>query len=589
MHTSSIRLFSMFCQLGCLMLSLSLAVSGQAQPMLEGPLVGSTWTVRNQSPAQQAETLATMGFDGIWVDAQAGPNMERVNEYFSAPAVTEGRIQANIVRWTPRLQDGYQPEQVAPLYEFLAERGLPLWVRVRGNRNATEQTTEFFREAAAHADTFGVDLVIYPHLMSPVPHAHAAYEIVQNVDQENLKLSIIWCHELKAGTHTQIADIVNEMAPHIAIVGLHGADSSMQYAGRENDWSRAILPLDEGDLPPTALIQALSRAGYEGPIVLKTFGINQPNAEHLPRSVQAWQDLNAGLTPVMADASEEAPGISDEDRAAAAERLAAGERFEWGAFDMGSLGELPPAVQAELLVSIGYDAAIATGWHTPNVNYIEEWFNAPAVVEGRLHLPAALWTASVTAEYNQQRMDRLFTILRDNDAMLWVKGRGSSDQISLAPAFYQRLADHAAEYGVTVVLYPHHRTTYLDVEEALALMHLVDRPNVKISMHFCHELKESNDDRLPEIVGLVAEHVALVSINGADSSMDRVRGDWSKTIMPLDEGDIDPTPMVQALVEHGYEGPIFLHTYGVQGDPRDHLTRSFNRWQQIEADARSGE
>ncbi len=567
-------------------LALVMAGTTFAQPLLNGPLVGSTVTLRNQNPAQQAETLAAMGFEGIWVDAQAGPNLQRVNAYLNAPAVTEGRIAVGSVRWAPQLRDGYQPEKVEPLYKLLAERDLPLWVRVRGNRDAQAQAIEFFRQAAAHAKTYGVELVIYPHLISPIPHAQAAYEVLQAVESDNLKLSVIWCHELKAGTHTQIADIVNEMAPHIAIVGIHGADTSFQNARRENDWSRAILPLDEGDLPPTPFINALARAGYEGPIVLKTFGINQPNAQHLPRSVQAWKNMNAGITHIAASPAIESVSISAEDRAAAAAALEAGERYEFGAFDMGSLGELPPAEQAELLVSIGYDSAIATGWHTPNVNYIEKWFNAPAVVEGRLKLPAALWTASVTAKYNQQRMDRLFTILRDNDAMLWVKGRGSSDQISLAPAFYQRLADHAAEYGVTVVLYPHHRTTYLDVEEALELMHKVDRPNVKISMHYCHELKESNDDRIPEIVGLVAEHVALVSINGADSSMNRVNSNWSKTIMPLDEGDLDPTPMVKALIEHGYTGPMFLHTYGVQGDPRNHLTRSFNRWQEIEADAR---
>jgi len=42
-------------------------------------------------------------------------------------------------------------------------------------------------------------------------------------------------------------------------------------------------------------------------------------------------------------------------------------------------------------------------------------------------------------------------------------------------------------------------------------------------------------------------------------------------------------PLLAALKEVGYTGPIGLQCYGIQGDVRDNLTRSIAAWREFSA------
>ena len=81
------------------------------------------------------------------------------------------------------------------------------------------------------------------------------------------------------------------------LVTIAGADADAYagpYPGSPVPWDDAIQPLDQGTHDLLPFLGALDAAGYDGPVVLHTFGItNSPG--HLRRSLEAYDKLLANL------------------------------------------------------------------------------------------------------------------------------------------------------------------------------------------------------------------------------------------------------------------------------------------------------
>jgi sugar phosphate isomerase/epimerase len=138
------------------------------------------------------------------------------------------------------------------------------------------------------------------------------------------------------------------------------------------------------------------------------------------------------------------------------------------------------------------------------------------------------------------------------------------------------MADRCAAKGVRIVLYPHSDTTFVCIEEALAIyrqLSALGHPEVRLSIHLCHEQSAGRMAQITTISAAAAPYLVLASINGSSGYGD---------IRPLDQGTYDPTPFLQALAAVGFAGPMTLHTYNLR-DPRldNHLVRSRLRWEQL--------
>ena len=72
-------------------------------------------------------------------------------------------------------------------------------------------------------------------------------------------------------------------------------------------------------------------------------------------------------------------------------------------------------------------------------------------------------------------------------------------------------------------------------------------------------------------------HLFVVSINGADHE-----GDWDRLIQTLDRGEYDVFALLSLLKKLGYDGPIGLQCYNIQGDIRENLTRSIGAWKGVQ-------
>ncbi len=164
---------------------------------------------------------------------------------------------------------------------------------------------------------------------------------------------------------------------------------------------------------------------------------------------------------------------------------------------------------------------------------------------------------------------------------LIIRGAAPSDTAYDARAveLIREMADLARESGSQLLLYPHHGDWLERTEDACRLAAQVDRPNVGIMFNLCHWLRVDPQRAYRPLLEKALPWLRAISINGADVHADQPG--WGRYIQPLDQGNFDLATFCKTLKEIGYQGPIGLQCYGIEGDTRVHLTRSMAAWETL--------
>lgn len=165
-------------------------------------------------------------------------------------------------------------------------------------------------------------------------------------------------------------------------------------------------------------------------------------------------------------------------------------------------------------------------------------------------------------------------LLAQTGAPLWVIVKNSPSPAATRDLLGQ-MARWASFYGVEAVIYPHWDTSIETAAEASALIAMVGNPNLKSSIHTCHEIRGGNQHNLPAVAATYASESALVAIAGADDPAysGPPPHPWDDAIQPLAGSSFDLLPFLQALDNAGYAGPILLQTFGITNQP-NHLHES---------------
>jgi lysophospholipase L1-like esterase len=258
----------------------------------------------------------------------------------------------------------------------------------------------------------------------------------------------------------------------------------------------------------------------------------------------------------------------------------------FGAFSFG-LDKRPAQEQVDVLTRLGYQGIMAHTWGEDPLSALRAYADVAAVKAGDFKVFAILWTPSTAATYDAKWLDDVLVEAAKLKSSLWVAGP-KAEPLEQTLVFLRQVAARCAQHGVPLVLYPHYKHNFETAEEALALLRRLNVPSVKLSLHVCHEVKAGNEARFEEVIAEVAPYLALVSVSGADTAAAREDKGWSKSIMPLDEGNLDLRPFVAALARNGYTGPVLLHTFGITQKPEEHLARSLRRWQEWNRPTSSG-
>ena len=146
----------------------------------------------------------------------------------------------------------------------------------------------------------------------------------------------------------------------------------------------------------------------------------------------------------------------------------------------------------------------------------------------------------------------------------------------------RELADMARDSGAKIVLYPHVNMWLEKVGDAVRLARKVERPNVGVMFNLCHWMKVDKDENLKPVLESAMPYLMAVSINGTDKN-EAVHAGTGNWLQPLDKGDYDVFIVLKTLKDLGYKGPVGLQCWGIEGDARDHLTRSMAAWKKYVA------
>jgi sugar phosphate isomerase/epimerase len=130
--------------------------------------------------------------------------------------------------------------------------------------------------------------------------------------------------------------------------------------------------------------------------------------------------------------------------------------------------------------------------------------------------------------------------------------------------------------GAQFLLYPHTDFWLERIEDCVRVADQMDHPDVGVMFNLCHWLRVSQDRDYESRLKQALPRLMAVSINGADE-WDPEPG-WGKYIQPLGRGDFDVAKFLRTLRALGYQGPIGLQCYGIEGDVREHLQESLNVW-----------
>ncbi|MCB9914860.1 MAG: sugar phosphate isomerase/epimerase [Planctomycetes bacterium] len=244
-----------------------------------------------------------------------------------------------------------------------------------------------------------------------------------------------------------------------------------------------------------------------------------------------------------------------------------------------------PATNVDTVKALGY-SGIVTGIATPgDLPKLQAYAQRVAPMQGFRLL------AFVYYDFNDANAAQLWKdtvpILAGVGAPLWVIVKNAPTQQDVRDLLYD-MARRTAFHGVETVLYPHWATSIETAAEAATLIAQVGHPNLKSSLHTCHEIRAGNQYTLPAVVAAHASETALVTIAGAEDKayagpLPGTGMPWTDAIAPLDHDDFSLQPFLQALKDAHYDGPVILHTFGITNDP-GHLERSLRRYAQYRSD-----
>ena len=253
------------------------------------------------------------------------------------------------------------------------------------------------------------------------------------------------------------------------------------------------------------------------------------------------------------------------------------------------LGTLLERPDIDLLADLGYAGVGPIAWDESTWQHLTGKL-LPMLDEKRLKLYAVYSRVSIDRERGtiDPGIKQNLAALKGRGTVIWLpvssKEFKPSDTAGdpIVVAAIREVADAAAEFGLSVSLYPHFGNLVERVEDAVRIADKTGRSNVGVTFNLCHWLRTDRPESLGRVLKLAFPRLSIVTINGAD----RDGKDWGQLIQPLDRGDFDLGTLLRELQKVGYRGPIGLQGFGVashfQIEPSENLKRSMAAWKRLQ-------
>lgn len=245
-------------------------------------------------PASNVDHVSSLGYSGLVTRCNKPSDLVKLASYASHVATLEDFQMLAYVSYD--FQNPDSPQVWRDALPILASTRAPLWVIVK-NAPSPLAVTDLLLRMAESSQSFGVPAVVYPHWNTDIENAAEAAAYIAQVGHPNLSNSLHSCHEIRSGNQNDLGAPVAAHAHASKLVTIAGADENA-FAGPHPaggvPWDDAIKPLDRGRFSLLPFLQALEDAGYDGPVILHTFGITN-DADHLQRSIQAYAKYRSNV------------------------------------------------------------------------------------------------------------------------------------------------------------------------------------------------------------------------------------------------------------------------------------------------------
>ena len=199
--------------------------------------------------------------------------------------------------YTPVNLDGDKPKydpKLKEIIELLAHRDATLWLHILSHKYkpsdpaGDEKAVEIIREIADMAQPHGVRVALYPHFGLWLERCEDSVRLTRKVNRRNVGAIFNLCHWLKVSKGQNLLGLLQDSLPYLSFVTINGADQGPT-------WKELIQPLDQGAYDVYGVLEMLKDLGYNGPIGLQVYGIQEEPQDHLKRSITTWRQFNNKL------------------------------------------------------------------------------------------------------------------------------------------------------------------------------------------------------------------------------------------------------------------------------------------------------
>lgn len=252
------------------------------------------------------------------------------------------------------------------------------------------------------------------------------------------------------------------------------------------------------------------------------------------------------------------------------------------AFDFKMDGMSVPE-RSRLFAELGYKGVTFAVKNDGQRQKLQEYLGSPEFSSGKLSIPIVYFPFDFSQDYASERELWKKTLnALPKSASLWVIILEPNATEQKVIALLKEMTAEAEKLGKDIVLYPHDNTFIESAEESLTYIEALNTNNLYTTLHLCHEMRAGNGNRLLDVAIKTAPYVKFASISGTDVTMrENDKADWSDAIQPLDKGDFEVEKFVSVLQKIGFKGKTILHTFGIEEEPKDHLSRSMLKWKDM--------
>ena len=251
-------------------------------------------------------------------------------------------------------------------------------------------------------------------------------------------------------------------------------------------------------------------------------------------------------------------------------------------YDAGGLEELSAEQQGKLVGESGFAGMVLEVESDADLENLSQ-----QLIYGRA--PYSTRTMAVTVRFDFVDLDQEMAVCQEvvraiahQDIIMWVivGNKNKAATMEDAELAVGNLVDYASKNGVRTAIYPHSYCLINSAEEALPFVKKLNRPDLSMVIHLCHEMRAGNTQRLNEVMRAVAPYVSGMTLSGADNEID-----WASrktmtdsTIKPLDRGNFDWAKFVADADRAGINVPIAFINFKIPDAPSDYLPRSIAAW-----------